>query len=81
MAWKKRGHLVSYLFGRKIKPASNIVLIEKELRSSVAEPHHFYEAPAPAPIKNFNAAPDPAAPAPDPTLLYSKEIFLKQTKV
>jgi hypothetical protein len=32
------------------------------ITTSVAEPHHFYAAPAP--IKNFNAAPDPAAPAP-----------------
>jgi hypothetical protein len=36
---------------------------------SVAEPHHFYAAPAPAPGENFDAAPAPAAPA--PTLLYS----------
>jgi hypothetical protein len=48
--------------------------------SSVAEPHHFYAAPAPPPGKNFDAAPaTPAAPA--PTLLYSKAKFLKQTKV
>jgi hypothetical protein len=39
--------------------------------SSVAEPHHFYAAPAPD--KNFDAA--PAAPA--PTLLNSKAKFLK----
>jgi hypothetical protein len=53
--------------------------------SSVAEPHHLYAAPAPdpAPGKNFDAAPDPAAPAqaPAPTLLYSKDKFLKRTKV
>jgi hypothetical protein len=42
--------------------------------SSVAEPHHFYAAPAPG--ENFNAA--PAAPA--PTLLYTKAKFLKRTK-
>jgi hypothetical protein len=42
---------------------------------SVAEPHHFYAAPAPG--KNFDAA--PAAPA--RTLLYSKAKFLKRTKV
>jgi hypothetical protein len=42
--------------------------------SSVAEPHHFYAAPAPG--KNFDAAPAPA-----PTLLYSKAKFLKRTKV
>jgi hypothetical protein len=41
--------------------------------SSVAEPHHFYAAPAPG--KNFDAAPAPAAPA--PTLLYIKAKFLK----
>jgi hypothetical protein len=35
-----------------------------ELKSSVAEPHHFYAAPALAPIENFDAAPDP-------TLLYT----------
>jgi hypothetical protein len=33
---------------------------------SVAEPRHFYAAPG----KNFDAA--PAAPAPAPSLLYSK---------
>jgi hypothetical protein len=37
------------------------------ITTSVADPHHFYAAPAP--IKNFDAAPDLAAPA--PTLLYS----------
>jgi hypothetical protein len=42
------------------------------LTSSVAEPHHFYAAPAPG--KHFDAAPAP-------TLLYSKTKFLKQTKV
>jgi hypothetical protein len=41
--------------------------------SSVAEPHHFYAAPG----ENFDAA--PAAPAPSPTLLYSKAKFLKRT--
>jgi hypothetical protein len=40
---------------------------------SVAEQHHFYAAPAPG--RNFDAAPAPAAPA--PTLLYSKAKFLK----
>jgi hypothetical protein len=44
---------------------------------SVAEPHHFYAAPAPG--KKFDAA--PAAPALAPTLLYSKAKFLKLTKV
>jgi hypothetical protein len=53
------------------------------VKSSVAEPHHFYAAPAPAPDENFDAAPAPAAPAPAPapTLLYSKAKFLKRTKV
>jgi hypothetical protein len=44
---------------------------------SVAEPHHFYAAPAPG--KNFDAAPAPTAPA--PTLFFSKAKFLKRTKV
>jgi hypothetical protein len=44
---------------------------------SVAEPHHLFAAPAPG--KNFDAA--PAAPAPAPTLLYSETTFLKRTKV
>jgi hypothetical protein len=49
--------------------------------TSVAEPHHFYAAPAPG--ENFDAAPAMAAPAPALalTLLYSKAKFLKQTKV
>jgi hypothetical protein len=47
--------------------------------NSVAEPHHFYAAPAPG--KNFDAAPDPAFPASAPTLLYSKANFLKRTEV
>jgi hypothetical protein len=44
------------------------------VKSSVAEPHHLYAAPAPG--KNFDAAPAPA-----PTLLYSKTKILKRTKV
>jgi hypothetical protein len=47
------------------------------VHSNVAEPHHFYAAPAP--YENFDAA--PAAPAPAPTLLHSKAKILKQTKV
>jgi hypothetical protein len=47
--------------------------------SSVSETHHFYAAPAPVPGVNFDAA--PAAPAPAPTLLYSRTKFLKRTKV
>jgi hypothetical protein len=51
-----------------------LVLFKKNtISSSVAEPHHFYAAPAPAPGKNFDAA--PAAPA--PTLLYSKAKLFK----
>jgi hypothetical protein len=46
------------------------VITIKILKFSVAEPHHFYAAPAPG--KNFDAAPAPA-----PTLLYSKAKFLK----
>jgi hypothetical protein len=45
--------------------------------SSVAEPHHFYAAPAPS--ENFDAA--PAAPAPAPTLLYSKAKFIHILKL
>jgi hypothetical protein len=44
-------------------------------RGSVAEPHHFYAAPAPGEI--FDAAPAPVAPAPAPNLLYNKAKFLK----
>jgi hypothetical protein len=40
---------------------------------SVAEPHHFDVAPAPG--KFFDAA--PAAPAPSPTILYTKPTFGK----
>jgi hypothetical protein len=45
------------------------------LNASVVEPHNFYAAPAPG--KNFDAAPAAMAP----TLRYSKAKFLKQTKV
>jgi hypothetical protein len=41
-------------------------------KSSVVEPLHFYAAPAPG--KNFDVAPAPA-----PTLLYSKTKCLKRT--
>jgi hypothetical protein len=44
-----------------------------DVLTSVAEPHHFYAAPAPAPGKNLDAAPAPA-----PTLLFSKAKFLNQ---
>jgi hypothetical protein len=56
-----------------------ILCIIRVLVSSVAEPHHFYAAPAPG--KNFDAAPAPAAPAPAPTLFYSKAKILKRTKI
>jgi hypothetical protein len=49
--------------------------MKKIVSTSVAEPHHFNAAPAPG--KNFDAAPAPAAPAPAPTLMYSKAKFLK----
>jgi hypothetical protein len=48
---------------------------KKYIISSVAEPHHFYAAPARG--KNFDAAPAPADPAPASTLLYSKAKFSK----
>jgi hypothetical protein len=54
-------------------------LIPAIVTGSVAEPHNFYAAPAPAQGENFYVA--PAAPAPAPTLLYRKAKFLKQTKV
>jgi hypothetical protein len=50
--------------------------LNPSLFSSVAEPHHFYAAPAPG--KNFDAALAPAAPAPAP--LYNRTKFLKRTK-
>jgi hypothetical protein len=59
-----------------LQHASQMIINQES--SSVAEPHHFYAALAPAPGKNFDAA---QAPTPAPTLLYSKAKFLKQTKV
>jgi hypothetical protein len=47
--------------------------MSRKKKTSVAEPHHFYAAPAPG--KNFDAAPAPA-----PTLLNSKAKFLKRSK-
>jgi hypothetical protein len=49
---------------------SNKTFFPCGVNASVAEPHHFYAAPAPG--KNFDAAPAAA-----PTLLYSKAKFLK----
>jgi hypothetical protein len=43
-------------------------VLKDVIKISVAEPHHFYAAPAPG--RNFDAGPALAAPA--PTLLYSK---------
>jgi hypothetical protein len=50
----------------------NLIFFRTTVATSVAEPHHFYAAPAPAPApgKNFDAAPAPA-----PTLMYSKAKF------
>jgi hypothetical protein len=48
------------------------MLYFESVGTSLAESHHFYAAPAPG--KNFDAAPAP-------TLLFSKEKFLKRTKV
>jgi hypothetical protein len=45
-------------------------------KTSVAEPHHFYAAPAPG--ENFEAA--PAAPVPAPTLLCSRSKIFKGVK-
>jgi hypothetical protein len=44
--------------------------------SSVAEPHHFYAAPAPC--ENFDAA--PVAPALVHTLLYNEAKFFNELK-
>jgi hypothetical protein len=71
---------LSYTVKGDIAPALNVSYQEYSILytvySSVAEPHHFYVAPAPATGKNFDAAPALA-----PTLLYSKAKFLKLTKV
>jgi hypothetical protein len=69
-------------FFEKINSCYEFILQDGNLKNrwlliSVAEPHHFYAAPAPG--ENFDAAPAPAAPA--PTLLYGKAKFLKRTKV
>jgi hypothetical protein len=75
--------LVLYLKARGLKSArlkydQNYGLMGPP-QTSVAEPLHFYAAPAPG--VNFYAAPAAPAPAPAPTLLYSKAKFLKRTKV
>jgi hypothetical protein len=61
----------TFLFKHMYKDDMQLIVNSYALRSSVAEPHNFYAAPAPG--KNFDAAPAPAAPA--PTLLYSKTKF------
>jgi hypothetical protein len=68
--------IVVFILG---KPLSALLMLESKLivAASVAEPPHFYAALG----VNFDAAPDPAAPAQAPTLLYSKTKFLKRTKV
>jgi hypothetical protein len=65
------------VFIRVLKLRSVIRKISSTVNTSVAEPHHFYAAPAPG--KNFDAALASAAPAPAPapTLQYSKAKFLK----
>jgi hypothetical protein len=84
----------SYLSNETIKRTQNshetiplnllvhkIVLTTTILFYSVAEPHHFYAAPALG--KNFDAAPAPApappTPAPIPPL--TEPTFLKQAEV
>jgi hypothetical protein len=64
----------TFLYGSHVNMTTNNYIV-----ISVAEPHHFYAAPDPAPGENFDATLDPAAPA--PTLLYSKAKFLKLTKL
>jgi hypothetical protein len=66
--------LLFRVFLLKICPILKIFKPMKRFRASVLR-SRFYAAPAPG--KNFDAA--PAAPA--PTLLYIKAKFLKQTKV
>jgi hypothetical protein len=41
-----------------------VFITHTQLNTSVAEPHHFYAALAPAPGENFDAALAPAALAP-----------------
>jgi hypothetical protein len=64
-----------YFFCLKLNNSAlkNFFLHEMFHISSVAEPHHFYAAPAPS--KNFDVA-----SAPFPTLMYSKPTFHKTNK-
>jgi hypothetical protein len=48
--------------------------VKNNPRNIIVKQCYFYAAPVPG--KNFDAAPAPA-----PTLLYSKEKFLKRTKI
>jgi hypothetical protein len=66
--------LCTYMFA--VRYSVHLKVKVTGFKISVAEPHHFYAAPAPG--ENFDAAP---APAPAPTLLYNKAKFLKRTKV
>jgi hypothetical protein len=52
-------------------------ILPSKLKSSVVESHHFHAAPAPG--KNLDTAPGPAALA--PTLLLIRCYFLKGIKV
>jgi hypothetical protein len=56
------------LHGSEVRPNSYTFEFETIQKTSVAEPHHFYVAPAPG--ENFDAV--PAAPAPAFTLLYCR---------
>jgi hypothetical protein len=71
--------ILQYMYIDKLNRAVmfNCIVPECAVKTSVAEPLHFYAASAPD--DNFDAA--PAALAPAPTLLYSKAKFLKRTKV
>jgi hypothetical protein len=71
--WKKTLNTPILSFVKKCQIINIIQKVYYIVTSSVAELHHFYAAPG----NNFDAA--PAAPAPAPTLLYSKANFLKRT--
>jgi hypothetical protein len=75
LAGKCENHIFSrkYDSGRTKDSAAGIFFLDLGQPISVAEQHHFEAASVPG--KNFDAA--PAAPAPAPTLLYSKAKFLK----
>jgi hypothetical protein len=54
------------------RQTSRKLIMQAQPRTSVAEPHHFYAAPAPGKIIDV---------APAPILPYSKATVLKRTKV